>query len=596
MSQDLCSSSNSSSLLFADYQSDRPFKTLIYLYRQDLSYIWRSMLVYVIKHSPEWLRPLIIANVIDIISQPAGHTLGELWLNGLLLAVSIVQNIPTHYLHIRYMSLATRKMEANLRLAIAQRLQELSIGFYKSNNTGALQSKLLRDVEAIQTLAQQIFQLLPATILNISVAIAVTALKVPSFLIFFVATIPIAVIFIKILRQPLRERNHALRQQLEKMSAQLIEMIKLIPVTRAHGVEQAAITKTANKLVAVKQAAIRVDSINAITNASSWVTLRLFSCICLITAASLAFTDKMGITIGDVVLLTGYFDSLTMAVVQVLNMLPQLGKGFEAIISVGEVLESPDLEQQRGKIPIQRVAGEFIFNRVSFAYPNSSQLAITDLSLQVKPGETIAIVGRSGAGKSTLLNLIMGFWQATNGSILLDGQDLQTLDLRTYRSFIAVVSQETILFEGTVRDNILYGREHVSNQQLQRAIIDAHAEEFISELPQGLETLIGENGAKLSGGQRQRLAIARALIRNPRILILDEATASLDTAAEASIQSALLRLMQHRTSFVVAHRLSTIRQANRIVVMEKGCIVEIGERDQLLANEGMFAKLHALQM
>ncbi len=175
--------------------------------------------------------------------------------------------------------------------------------------------------------------------MNITVALAVTAIRVPGFLIFFVVTIPIAAILIKILRQPLRDRNQALRQQLEKMSAQLIEMIKLIPVTRAHGVERAEITKTASKLEAVQQAAIRVDSINAITNDSSWVSLRLFSCICLITAASLAFTDKMGITIGDLVLLTGYFDSVTMAVVQILNMLPQMGKGFEAISSVGEVLE-----------------------------------------------------------------------------------------------------------------------------------------------------------------------------------------------------------------------------------------------------------------
>lgn len=289
------------------------------------------------------------------------------------------------------------------------------------------------------------------------------------------------------------------------------------------------------------------------------------------------------------------FDSVTMAVVQILNMLPQMGKGFEAISSVGEVLESADLEQQREKIPVKQVTGEFVFEGVSFAYSNTTQLAISEFSLHVEPGETIAIVGRSGAGKSTLLNLILGFWRPSSGRILLDGRDLQTLDRSTYRNFIAVVSQETILFEGTVRENILYGSEQISTERLQQAIIDAHGDELISQLPQGLDTVIGENGAKLSGGQRPRVAIARALIRNPRILILDEATASNDTASEASIHSALARLMQHRTCFVVAHRLSTIRQANPIVVLEKGRIAEIGARERLLANEGIFAKLHALQ-
>jgi ATP-binding cassette subfamily B protein len=373
-------------------------------------------------------------------------------------------------------------------------------------------------------------------------------------------------------------------------------MIKLIPITRAHGVETTEIAKIERKLVDVQQAAIHLDSINAITNASSWVALRLFSCICLVVSASLAFTGRLGVTVGDVVLLTGYFDSLTSSVVQILAVLPEISKGFEAISSVGEILECPDLEQDRGKKVVERVKGEFIFDSVSFAYPHSEQRVIKDFSLHVEPGETIAIVGRSGAGKSTLLNLIIGFLRPTEGRILLDGQDLNTLDLRTYRRFLSVVSQETILFEGTVRENILYGTDGISQEQLWQAIEDANAREFITELPQGIDTFIGENGAKLSGGQRQRLAIARALIRNPRVLILDEATASLDTASEVSIQEALERLMANRTSFVVAHRLSTIRKANRIVVLDKGHLVEIGDRAQLLANQGLFAQLHALQM
>ncbi|NEO35948.1 MAG: ABC transporter ATP-binding protein [Moorea sp. SIOASIH] len=579
-----------------EYRSEYPFRTLLYLYRQDLGKIGLSMAMYVIKHSPEWIRPLVIANVIDIISNPSTHPLSELWINGAILGISVLQNIPTHYLHIRFMSLATRNMESNLRSVITQQLQLLSIGFYKNNSKGALQTKLLRDVEQIQGLATTLFQFVPAAMLTILVAIVATAIRAPWFLLFFLGTVPAAVILISVLRGPIRDRNSAFRQQLEEMAASLIEMIQLIPVTRAHGAQQTEMERIDGKLVTVKEAAVRLDSINAITDSSSWVTLRLFSLICLITSAWLVYTKQWSITVGDVVLLTGYFDSLTNSIVQILAVLPQIGKGFESIRSVGEILECPDLERNPGKIALQQVRGEFTFESLSYKYPDTEQFAIEDFCLQVNPGETIAIVGPSGAGKSTLLSLIIGFMAPTTGRVLLDGTDMSSLDLQTYRKFLSVVSQETILFEGTVRENIVYGSEQLDEEQLLKAIQDANALEFIQELPSGLDTLIGENGAKLSGGQRQRLAIARALIRNPRVLVLDEATSSLDTASEALIQEALEHLMENRTTFVVAHRLSTIRKADRIVVMERGHIVEVGNHAQLLAKDGTYTQLHSLQI
>ncbi len=579
-----------------EYRSEYPFRTLLYLYRQDLGKIGLSMAVYVIKHSPEWIRPLVIANVIDIISNPSTHPLSELWINGAILGISILQNIPTHYLHIRFMSLATRNMESNLRSLITQQLQLLSIGFYKNNSKGALQTKLLRDVEQIQGLATTLFQFVPSAVLTILVAIVTTAIRAPWFLLFFLGTVPAAVILISVLRRPIRDRNSAFRQQLEEMAASLIEMIQLIPVTRAHGAQQTEMERIDGKLVTVKQAAVRLDSINAITDASSWVTLRLFSLVCLITSAWLVYTKQWSITVGDVVLLTVYFDSLTNSIVQILAVLPQIGKGFESIRSVGEIIECPDLERNPGKIALQQVRGEFTFESVSYKYPDTEQFAIEDFCLQLNPGETIAIVGPSGAGKSTLLSLIIGFMAPTTGRVLLDGTDMSSLDLQTYRKFLSVVSQETILFEGTVRENIVYGSEQLDEEQLVKAIKDANALEFIQELPSGLDTLIGENGAKLSGGQRQRLAIARALIRNPRVLVLDEATSSLDTASEALIQEALEHLMENRTTFVVAHRLSTIRKADRIVVMERGHIVEVGNHAQLLEKDGTYTELHSLQM
>ncbi|NEP02368.1 MAG: ABC transporter ATP-binding protein [Symploca sp. SIO2E9] len=577
------------------YQSDRPFRTLLILYRQDLGKLGLSMLLYVIKHSPEWIKPLVIANIIEIISNPSSHSLSELWFNGGILAVSVLQNIPNHYLHIKYMSVATRKMESNLRSLLTRQLQHLEIGFYKDKSTGALQNKLLRDVEQIQILTNHLFQYVPSAILTIIIAIAATAWRAPWFLIFFVATVPAAIILAQVIKGPIRLRNQAFRQQVEAMSASLLEMLTLIPVTRAHGAEAREIERVEDRLSAVQNSGVELDSINAIANASSWVTLRLFNWFCLLTSAWLAYTGNLGISVGDVVLLTGYFDSLTGSVVQILTVLPAIGKGFESIRSIGEVLECPDIEQNLGKLPVQEVDGEFIFESVSFTYPGTEQLALKDFSLEVKSGETVAIVGLSGAGKSTLLNLIIGFLRPTTGKIVLDGTDMNALDLRTYRRFLSVVSQETILFEGKVRENILYGSEEVGEEKLLQAITDANALEFINQLPQELDTLIGENGTKLSGGQRQRIAIARALIRNPRVLILDEATAALDTVNEALIQEALEKLKQNRTTFVVAHRLSTIRKANRIVVLEGGRIVEVGDHNQLLGNNGIYARLQALQ-
>ncbi|MUG99033.1 ATP-binding cassette domain-containing protein [Scytonema sp. UIC 10036] len=576
------------------YRSDAPFKTLLLLYRHDWRKLVLAMVYYIIKYSPEWIRPVVIANIIDIISRPQEHTLGQLWLNGAILAISLVQNIPMQYLYIMTLSAVTRNMETRLRDALTRQLQQLSIGFYKQRTTGALQAKLLRDVEEIQILANHIFQFVPSAILTILVAVSVTATRAPWFLLFFVATVPTSVVLAEVLKKPIRNCNHDFRQQKEVMSSHLIEMIKLVPVTRAHGVEETEILRTQQRLNSVKKAAMRLDGINAFTGACSWVTIRLFNTLCLITAAYMAYTGKMGVTTGDVILLTGYFDTLANSILQILAVLPQIGTGFESLRSVGEILECPDLEKNQGKSIVQQVRGDFAFDNVSFSYRDRA--AIDNICFKVNAGETIAIVGPSGGGKSTLLNLVIGFLRPTKGKIFLDGEDMDSLDLRTYRQFVSVVPQETILFEGTVRENILYGSVGVSEEQLRQAIVDANAYEFIAKLPQGLDTLIGENGTKLSGGQRQRLAIARALVRNPKVLILDEATASVDTASEALIQEALEHLMKNRTTFVVAHRLSTIRNADRIVVMDGGRIVEIGRHDELMEHKnGLYARLNALQ-
>jgi ATP-binding cassette subfamily B protein len=269
---------------------------------------------------------------------------------------------------------------------------------------------------------------------------------------------------------------------------------------------------------------------------------------------------------------------ILQSVMQFNAMLPVITRGFDGLRSIGEVLECPDIEENRGKKTVEKVRGEFQFENVSFSYDKNggASLALQKINFHVKSGEAVGIVGPSGSGKSTLVSLITGFHRPTSGRILLDGADMNEIDLRTFRRHLAIVSQQTILFNGTLRENIVYGTKDVSEVELRTAIADANALDFISELPQRLETELGTEGVQLSGGQRQRIAIARALLRDPRVLILDEATSSLDSGSEALVQQSLERLMTGRTTFIIAHRLNILRHVNHTIVLERGEIKEFG--------------------
>ncbi len=577
------------------FQGENPLRTLLYLYRGERGKLLRGVGFYIIKHSPVWMMPLLTANIIDIIAQPDKHAQSELWLNALLLAVLLVQNVPMHYLYVRSVSQAARKMETQLRSAICRRLQHLSIGFYATQSAGALQSKVLRDVESIEQLTRTLFDAGLSALVNITFALIVTALRVPWFLIFYALAVPIAAGLVYTLRSSLSARNTAFRQEIEQMSSRVIEMTHLIPITRAHGVEDNALARVDQSLQRVQQAGLQVDEINAVFGAIAWATFNLFNMGCLVFAAWSYSMQFLPITLGDVVMLTTYFGLMTNSVMILANTVPQITKGFEGIRSIGEVLECPDLEHNENKTTVSAVRGEFHFEEIAFHYPDVEEHAVQGITLHVKPGETIALVGPSGAGKSTMLNLVIGFVRPTRGRILLDGQDMEALDLRTYRRFLSVVPQESILFDGTIRENVTYGLPSVSEDVIVAALHDANAWEFVERLADGIHTRVGEKGAKLSGGQKQRLAIARALIRNPRVLILDEATSALDTDTEVLIQEALERLMKDRTTFVVAHRLSTIRHAQRIAVMDKGRIVEIGSHEELIDHRGLYAHLQSVQ-
>ena len=285
---------------------------------------------------------------------------------------------------------------------------------------------------------------------------------------------------------------------------------------------------------------------------------------------------------------------LTQPLRRVLNVAGPLQQGIAGGASVFEVLDA-QTEHEGGTHPLGRARGEVEFRDVSFEYAPEKGPVLRDVSLSVPAGATIAIVGRSGSGKSTLVSLLPRFYDPTAGSLLIDGVDIRDYRLHDLRRQISLVSQEVVLFNDTIRSNIIFGASDVSDAQLQEAVRAAFVLEFVEQLPQGLDTIVGDRGVLLSGGQRQRIAIARALLRDTPILILDEATSALDTAAERHIQAALDQLVRNRTTFVIAHRLSTVERADQILVLRDGAIVEYGTHTQLLAQHGVYADLHRLQ-
>ncbi|MFC9248677.1 ABC transporter ATP-binding protein [Streptomyces sp. NPDC057136] len=575
------------------YRGEHPIRTLGYLLRPDRRRLGLAVAAFVVKHSPVWLLPLITANIIDVVVQH--RPVRELWLNAGALLVVLVLNYPLHLLYVRCLYGSTRRMGTALRDALCRRLQQLSIGYHARTSAGVLQAKVVRDVETVEQMTQQAADMGLAAVITLIGGLTVIAFRVPSFLPVFLVVVPAAALLVMKLRSRLRSHNESFRQEVEQLSARVSEMTSLIPITRAHGLERAALGRVDGSLRQVFLAGLRLDLLNGRFGALAWILLNSLGVACLAGSALVAYHGWLPITAGDVVMLSAFFTTLTGSMSTLLSLAPVISKGLESVRSAGEVLEAPDLENNAGKDLVEQVEGRIGFEGVGFAYEGSGGAAVEEFTLSARPGETVALVGASGAGKSTVLNLLIGFIRPTSGRIMLDGTDMATLDLRSYRQFLSVVPQESILFEGTIRDNVTYGMGDTDERTVRDALRDANALEFVEGLPDGIHTVVGERGARLSGGQQQRLAIARALIRNPRVLILDEATSALDTRSEALVQEALARLVHGRTVFVVAHRLSTIRAADRIVAMEHGRIAEVGTHEELVELGGVYAGLQPKQ-
>lgn len=570
-----------------------PVRTLLSLYRGNYGKLFLSTLCYIIKHSPVWALPIITANIVNYVTNPPENVRSLMMQNAVLIIVLILINIPANYLHTRFKSLATRSVEAGLRSSLVRKIQQLSISFHKEIESGRLQSKIMRDVEAVETLSSQMFVSLLNILINIVVALGVTVIKSRVVFCFFLLTIPVAALTIFVFKQPMKRHNRSFRKEMESTSAKVMEMVEMIPITKAHALEQKESSRMSRQLINVAAEGYRLDIIQSTFGSVSWAAFQIFQVICLLFTATLALRGT--IQAGDIVLYQSYFTTIVNQVSAVITLLPTITKGMESVSSIGEILNANDIEDNRGKKKLSTLRGEYEFQDVQFSYAKDQKPILKGITMHVKPGETIAFVGESGAGKSTLLNMIIGFLMPEKGSLLIDGMDSRSINLRSYRRFIAVVPQSTVLFSGSIRDNITYGLEHVTEEEIQQAVRAANLEEMLQKLPDGLDTMVGSHGDKLSGGQRQRISIARALIRNPQVILFDEATSALDSISEKLIQDALQNLTKGKTTFLVAHRLSTIRSADKIAVLRDGMCVEFGTWDELMQKKGIFYQMRSLQ-
>ena len=570
----------------------KPFKLLIRLYKGHYLRLAAAAVLYVIKSSPLWIIPLVSASVINIAVTKPADSAKKLLINFIIIAVALAQNIPVHMLQVKLQSESNRSVEAGLRGAIIRKLQQLSIPFHKRMASGKIQSKVMRDVEAIIEFANTIFLTSLEIAVHMSITLAIIISKNLTVFCMFLVCVPIAVFIRNRFIMPMRQRSHEFRKEIENTASAVYNMEELIPVTRAHALENKEVRKMTAEVTNIAQKGYLLDKIQNLFGSINWVAFSFMQAICLFFTANLAFKGK--ISVGEITLYQTYFNTLTGYVSAIISLLPIISKGTESICSVGEILSAYDVEDNKDKIRLHDLSGKYEFKHISFDYDEKNHV-LKDFNLTVEPGETVALVGESGSGKSTIINLVIGFNKVTSGELLVDGKNINDINLRSYRRMISVVPQNSILFSGTIRENITYGRKHITEEQLNEVIHMAQLDKVIDKLPDGLDTIVGEHGDKLSGGQKQRISIARAIIRDPKVIIFDEATSALDSVTEKEIQAAIDNLTRNRTTFIVAHRLSTIKNADKIAVLRDGRCVEFGTYDELLAKKGEFYNYKQMQ-
>jgi subfamily B ATP-binding cassette protein MsbA len=512
------------------------------------------------------------------------------WLPLGIVAIFILRGI-TVFLSNYFIAKVGRNVVMDFRQQLFQHMLRLPASFYDGESSGQLLSRLIYNVEQVaEASTYALLIIVQEGVLAIGLLVVMFSLSWQLTLLFMIIG-PIIVWVVRITSKRLRRLSQSVQKSVAEVSHITEESIEGYKVIRTFGGENYEIKKFFQATFSNRQRELKIVATNAIGTSSVQILISIAIAVILF----LATLPKLEVSAGAFAALIAAMFTLLRPIRRINQVNGIIQKGVAGAQSIFELLDEKP-EQDTGTLALKRAKGSISYQDVSFSYATKNKPVLNQINFHINAGETIALVGRSGGGKSTLVSLLPRFYEIESGSIAIDGTNIRHYRLADLRDQFALVSQNVTLFNDTIAHNIAYGRfEKASEADIIQAAVAAHAMEFINELPNGLNTLIGENGVLLSGGQRQRLAIARAILKNAPILILDEATSALDNESERHIQAALEALMRNRTTLVIAHRLSTVEKADRILVVDKGHIVEMGTHQELLRLNGHYAHLYALQ-
>lgn len=535
--------------------------------------------------------PWIIKDMIDEVLADKNGTMLN-WIAASIIAIFVVRGLfwyGQNYL----MSYVGQSVIIDIRAAVFKKLQRLSVSFYDKNKTGTIMSYVTNDVNALQSaMVENTIEMITEGFILIGSVVAMIYLDWRLTL-FTVCTFPVVLWFMEFFGKKIRKTGGRIQECTADITSVLQESVASARVIKSFVREDYEV----DRFDVENRANFRANMKNAQLMATLTPVVELVAAIGVTMIIWYGGNNVINgtITAGSLVAFLTYAVNISNPIKRLTRVIGNIQKALAAAQRVFMIIDMPEeIAEGRDAKQLPEVSGKVEFQNVSFAYDDKGNV-ITDLSFSVKPGEVIAIVGPSGAGKSTIANLLPRFYDVNKGDIKIDGHSVREVTLDSLREQVGIVPQETMLFNGSVYNNILYGRLDATKEEIEAAAKAANAHDFIMQLTDGYETKLGDRGVNLSGGQRQRIAIARAILKNPRILILDEATSALDTESERVVQEALDRLMVGRTSFVIAHRLSTVKNADKILVLEKGNLVESGTHDELLALDGLYAHLYKIQ-